>query len=82
MRLPFRMSINNNIEEPDMAKMTDSSSTRVNAKPDSASRAERDATQRHVMGGGSARNFSSMRKAQDANTTFHREAVETRKSRK
>jgi hypothetical protein len=65
-----------------MAK-TDTSSTRVNAKPDSASWAERDATQRCLMGSeNSAGNFGKMRAAQERNTTTHREAAETRKSRK
>jgi pentose-5-phosphate-3-epimerase len=60
----------------------DASSTKVNANPDAASRAERDATAKHMMGSGSDRSFANMRKAQAENVTVHREAAETRKSRK
>jgi hypothetical protein len=63
-----------------MAK--DSSSTKVNANPDAASRNERDATAKHVMGSGSDRSFANMRKAQSENVTFHKSSPETRKSRR
>jgi hypothetical protein len=64
-----------------MAK--DASSTRVNANPDSASRNERDRTNACFMGSSnSAGNFGKMRKAQEANTVAHREAAQTRMSRR
>jgi hypothetical protein len=65
-----------------MAK-TDTSSTRVNARPDSASRDERNMTQRCLMGSeNSAGNFGKMRASQERNTTTQREAAETRKSKR
>jgi hypothetical protein len=55
------------------------SSDRVDTKPDATSRNERDATHNMIHGRGS---LAQVRSAMDRNTVIHREAAQTRVSRR